>query len=133
MFPLYDLNPHRRIPWLTVLIIVANLVVTGWMSGLDPNDGNVAAVRYGFVPKRLSDIGGQKPLVVAIPKVNQWGQPIPNADPILIPLSEEPSTVYMTFFTAMFMHGGWAHVLSNMWILWIFGNNIEDRLGHFMY
>jgi membrane associated rhomboid family serine protease len=33
----------------------------------------------------------------------------------------------------MFLHGGWLHLISNMWILWIFGNNVEDRLGHFMY
>jgi membrane associated rhomboid family serine protease len=39
----------------------------------------------------------------------------------------------LTIFTSMFMHAGWLHLISNMWALWIFGDNIEDRLGHFQY
>ena len=48
-------------------------------------------------------------------------------------LTAEPGEVYLTFLTTMFLHGGWGHLLMNMWMLWIFGNNIEDRLGHLMY
>jgi membrane associated rhomboid family serine protease len=44
-----------------------------------------------------------------------------------------PSIYLATFFTAMFLHGGWVHILGNMWFLWIFGDNVEDRLGHFRY
>jgi membrane associated rhomboid family serine protease len=43
------------------------------------------------------------------------------------------STVAIPFFTSMFLHGGWLHLIGNMWYLWIFGDNIEDRLGHFTY
>ena len=39
----------------------------------------------------------------------------------------------LTIFTSMFLHGGWFHLISNMWMLWIFGDNIEDRMGHFRY
>ena len=44
-------------------------------------------------------------------------------------LMAHPATVWVTIFTAMFLHGGWFHILSNMWVLFIFGDNIEDRLG----
>jgi membrane associated rhomboid family serine protease len=40
---------------------------------------------------------------------------------------------YRTIFTSMFMHGGWLHIIGNMWFLWIFGNNIEDSVGHFKF
>jgi membrane associated rhomboid family serine protease len=44
-------------------------------------------------------------------------------------LMTEPSKAWITIFTAMFLHGGWFHILSNMWVLFIFGDNVEDRLG----
>ena len=46
--------------------------------------------------------------------------------------SPSPS-VYATIFTSMFLHGGWMHLIGNMWFLWIFGNNIEDAVGHFRF
>jgi membrane associated rhomboid family serine protease len=48
-------------------------------------------------------------------------------------LMAHPATVWITIFTAMFLHGGWFHILSNMWVLFIFGDNIEDRLGGARY
>lgn len=44
-------------------------------------------------------------------------------------LFAHPAAVWMTVFTAMFLHGGWFHILSNMWVLFIFGDNVEDRMG----
>ena len=44
-------------------------------------------------------------------------------------LMAHPDTMWVTIFTAMFLHGGWFHILSNMWVLFIFGDNVEDRLG----
>ena len=53
---------------------------------------------------------------------------------LLIPgLGVTPGSVYLTLFTSMFMHGGIAHIAGNMLFLWIFGDNIEDRLGHIKY
>ncbi len=48
-------------------------------------------------------------------------------------LFRDPSTMWVTIFTAMFLHGGWLHIISNMWVLAIFGDNVEDRLGKFSY
>jgi membrane associated rhomboid family serine protease len=42
----------------------------------------------------------------------------------------DPAPSYVTLLTSMFMHGGWFHIIGNMWFLWIFGNNIEDAMGH---
>ncbi|HZP17798.1 MAG TPA: rhomboid family intramembrane serine protease, partial [Terriglobales bacterium] len=43
------------------------------------------------------------------------------------------SAILLTILTSMFLHGGWLHVIGNMWFLWIFGDNVEDYLGHFRY
>jgi rhomboid family protein len=133
MFPLYDLLPHRRVPWLTALIIIANVVVMGWLAQAGYQEAVDVAFRYGFIPQRVSEIGKAKAIVVSVPEVDAKGEVDPNAAPHKMQLSVEPSAVYTTFLTTMFLHGGWIHLVSNMWMLWIFGNNIEDRLGHVMY
>src|SRR5205823_8849204 len=54
--------------------------------------------------------------------------------PVKIPgLGPTPIPIYLTLLTAMFMHGGLAHIAGNMWFLWIFGDNVEDDLGHGRY
>ena len=131
LFPLYDLNPHRRFPWLTLAIIAINVAVTGWMSTLSQRDQAELALRYRFIPQRLSQMG----------KVQAIEAPLLAADPLTgqpkqfgkLLLSTAPSDVYPTFLTTMFLHGGWLHLITNMWMLWIFGNNIEDRLGHLIF
>jgi rhomboid family protein len=133
MFPLYDLNPHRRFPWITLLLIAANTGVMIWMASLDPNRANEIAFRYGFIPKRVTELSHGRPVFASIPIVDERGQEVAGLPPKRIPLPETPSAVYSTLFTTMFLHGGWLHLISNMWMLWIFGNNIEDRLGHLMY
>jgi membrane associated rhomboid family serine protease len=133
MIPLYDLNPHNRTPWLTLLIIVANIGVTIWMSGQSPREQQLVALRYGVVPKRVSEVGSGKPVDAPVYEVEGRGRQERIVEVGRVNLSTESALVYLTFLTAMFLHGGWMHVLSNMWILWIFGNNIEDRLGHLMY
>jgi membrane associated rhomboid family serine protease len=50
-----------------------------------------------------------------------------------VQLPADRPQILSTFVTTMFLHGGWFHLLGNMWFLWIFGNNIEDRLGHLSY
>ncbi len=133
LFPLYDLIPHRRFPVLTLLIIAANVVMMAWMSTLSNDEANNLVFRYGFVPVRASDLGSGRQLVVPVPKVDRRGDVLPNARWGEIKLKTDAQSVYPTFITTMFLHGGWMHLLFNMWTLWIFGNNIEDRLGHVMY
>ena len=58
--------------------------------------------------------------------INNWG---------LVPVRfwAEPQVAWVTIFSAMFLHGGWFHILSNMWVLFIFGDNVEDRMGSGRY
>ncbi len=110
-----------------MLLIVANVVVMA-VQGVEPNEQIV--YRYGFIPKRVTELRTGKPIVVRPVQLDRQGQQV-FGQPIQLP--SKPADVYVTFFTAMFLHGGWVHLAMNMWMLWIFGNNVEDRLGRFMY
>ena len=59
----------------------------------------------------------------------------PSREPVELLVQYPPSSVsvVLTLFTSMFLHGGWMHLLGNMWFLWLFGNNVEDRLGPIVY
>jgi membrane associated rhomboid family serine protease len=128
MFPLYDLNPHHRFPWVTILVILVNVGVM-LAQGVEPSEKVV--YQFGFIPKRVTELKSGKPVVVHPQRFDrQQRQLVPGP---AIQLNTDPADVYLTFFTAMFLHGGWIHLGMNMWMLWIFGNNVEDRLGRFMY
>ena len=93
MLPLRDHNPRHITPWVTYLLLIANLAIFI----LELIIGEAFIVEWSFIPARFLE--------------NPLGQ---------IP----------TLFTSMFMHAGWLHLLGNMLYLWIFGDNIEDRLGY---
>jgi len=102
MFPLRDENPTSSLTWMTWLLIAVNLAVFGYETWLTYVVGGPAFETF----------------VVA----NSF---VP-ARFLAAPFSPRE---WVTVFTAMFMHGGWLHVGGNMLYLWIFGNNVEDRLG----
>ncbi|MDH3734816.1 MAG: rhomboid family intramembrane serine protease [Gemmatimonadota bacterium] len=114
MFPLRDENPTELTPFVTMAIIAANVIV--WISVQAMGSG-VAFVDsvcvYGAIPGELT---GRLPV----------GQGVD--------LGGYTCTVgglgWQTVLTSMFMHGGWMHLVGNMWFLWVFGNNIEDSMGH---
>jgi membrane associated rhomboid family serine protease len=134
MFPLYDTNPHRRVPWFTLLIIAINLGVMIWESQLSDAALKRALIRHGFVPARVAQLSNPKLVVQVKIQPQQPGAPqARRVPPQIIKLPPDPGQIYASMFTMMFLHGGWLHVLGNMWFLWIFGNNVEDRLGHGIY
>ncbi|MGB0588911.1 MAG: rhomboid family intramembrane serine protease [Myxococcota bacterium] len=107
LLPLYDDNPNQQRPVVTVTLILINALVFLYEISL-PDQALVELVyAAGFLPSRL--IGGEVPQGVE-----------------LLPLP-------FTLVTHMFMHGGWMHLIGNMWFLWIFGDNVEDRLGHLRF
>src|SRR4051812_9990070 len=115
MIPLRDDNPTRSTPVVTIALIVLNVVVFLYelLYGID-----ATTLRFGLFPIHV--VTGQTVAVSGhgLPP----GTEIANYDP-----------AWVTIFTAMFMHGGFAHILGNMWFLWIFGNNVEDELGSVKY
>jgi membrane associated rhomboid family serine protease len=109
MIPLRDANPTRRTPVVTLSFIVACFVVFAWALGLQATSEaslNAFVTEWGVVPAEL---------------LAAWG-----AGQFL---SQETATL----ITSQFLHGGWLHLLGNMLYLWIFGNNIEDRLGRVLF
>ncbi len=97
MIPIRDVNPTRRVPWMTMLIIAANVAVFLYETNLPVPELDRFVSAWGLVPARLF--------------------PAPSLASAL------------TVITSMFIHGGWMHIIGNMLYLWIFGNNVEDRIG----
>jgi membrane associated rhomboid family serine protease len=109
MIPLRDANPTRRTPVVTLALIVACFVVFAWELGLQATSEaslNAFVTEWGVVPAEL---------------LAAWG-----AGQFL---SQETATL----ISSQFLHGGWLHLLGNLLYLWIFGNNIEDRLGRVLF
>jgi membrane associated rhomboid family serine protease len=102
MIPLRDDNPVRTWPFVTVALIVLCTLVFLWQLSLSANGQQQAAYLFGVIP------------AVLFGNAQLEGQWIPAG---------------ATIVTSMFLHGGWLHLIGNMLYLWIFGDNIEDRLG----
>ncbi len=133
MFPLYDNNPTRHPPVLTYALVIINVLVFFWMSRMPEWQQEVRAYRHGFVPARIAQLRQDKPIVVPIDIATHdpfWGDRVERRALELPPSSRQ---VAWSMVTCMFLHGGWMHLLSNMWFLWLFGNNVEDRLGKFFF
>jgi membrane associated rhomboid family serine protease len=106
MIPFRDNIPSRTFPLINISIIFANVIVFLYEMSLSSRGLDRLIARYGVVPAA----------------VFEW----PHTHLSLM-------AVTVPFFTSMFLHGGWLHLIGNMWYLWIFGDNVEDRLGHLTY
>ncbi|MCQ4083968.1 rhomboid family intramembrane serine protease [Streptomyces sp. RB6PN25] len=138
VIPVHDVNPVRRTPWITYGLIAANVVVFLRMpAAAHTLAGNVTASQlcqlqafvehWGAVPREL--ILNRPPGLVPVGQVGIG----PHGVGCLLgprPYGKPPA---LSVLTAMFVHGSWLHLLGNMLFLWIFGNNIEDRMGRLRY
>jgi membrane associated rhomboid family serine protease len=104
MIPLHDDNPTKIFPVLTIAFIVICTLVFLWEVSLGPAMQQ-AVFTYGAIPAVV--VGGK-----------------------YMPPQMDMIPSWLTVFTSMFMHGGWMHLIGNMLYLWIFGNNVEDAMGH---
>ena len=124
MFPIGDDNSGRRMqPITNYTIIFINVVVFVFLQGLGGNDAFTYA--YSLVPKEVMT---GTDLVGVIPITDAFGKVLGD-----IQLQQTFPSVYVTFLTSMFMHGGISHIFGNMLFLFIFGDNIENRIGHIRY
>ena len=106
MFPISDDNPRRHLtPYLSWAFIALNVLVYLWQFSLGPQGGEVAIFSFGMIPARVFGYAELPPEIATVP-------------------------AWATVLTSMFMHGGWLHLGGNMLFLWIFGDNIEDSMGH---
>jgi len=128
VFPVGDDNSDRRsFPFVTVVLLVANVLVFVFLQKMGSDETFTLA--YCQVPAEI--LSGRD--VVTEPSVRQIpveGQVMEVTVPGLQPT---PIPVWLTLFTAIFMHGSLMHLAGNMWFLWIFGDNVEDDMGHFKY
>ncbi|MEK6334379.1 MAG: rhomboid family intramembrane serine protease [Acidobacteriota bacterium] len=126
LFPIADDNTDRTgAPIVNYVIILLNVLVFVFLQGLGSNDKFTYA--FSTVPAEIvtgRDIATDNRVVV---------QPVTGQEIEMPGLQPTPIPVYLTLITSMFMHGGIAHIFGNMLFLWIFGDNIEHRLGHLRY
>ena len=108
MLPIRDDQPRYSTPFVTRFLIVLNLAIFFLEYALDPQSLKLLVHQFGVVPYHLAAfLGGSSRYSLL--------------------------AVVLPFFTSMFLHGSWMHVIGNMWFLYIFGDNVEDYLGHFKY
>lgn len=116
MIPYRDENPTAVTPVVTVAIIALNVLVWVFIEGLGaPRPLAAAVCNYGLIPGEV---------LQRLPPGSGF-QMGPGAF-----CTVDPSPQYWTVLTSMFMHGGWMHLIGNMVFFWVFGNNIEDAMGH---
>lgn len=105
MLPLKDDNPTQITPFVSYTILGLCVAVFLWQVSLGPREGQLAVYALGMIPSVLFGGSTLPPDVAMVP-----------------PLA--------TLLTSMFLHGGWMHLIGNMLFLWIFGDNVEDAMGH---
>ena len=124
MIPIGDDDSDRRsIPFVTWLLIAVNVFVFVVFQGMGANQKFTMA--FATVPAEI--LTGHD-IAQTVPIRDSYGRVVGGID-----LEMTPIPVYLTLFTAMFMHGGFAHLFGNMLYLWIFGDNVEDALGHLRF
>jgi membrane associated rhomboid family serine protease len=109
LIPLRDTIPSRSFPIVTLLLILTNVLIFLWeVFVLNAHQAEALLYNYGLIPDKVRLAG-------------------------VSTVHDLRITVFRPFFSNMFLHGGWGHLIANMWILFIFGDNVEDRMGKVRY
>lgn len=104
MLPIRDTVPSKNFPLITLSIIALNVAFWFGLLTFGEEERRALLMLLGVVPRRYTDAA--------------WAAE----------LGLDPGN-YLPFLSSMFLHGGWLHIILNMWVLWIFGDNVEDRMG----
>jgi membrane associated rhomboid family serine protease len=108
MIPVRDDTPRFSTPYITYFLIGLNLLIFLFEASLTPRGFKLLLFQLGMIPSNITGV---------LTGTHQTGL----------------AAAFLPTLTSMFLHGSWMHVIGNMWFLWIFGDNIEDYLGHFKY
>ncbi|HZE01449.1 MAG TPA: rhomboid family intramembrane serine protease, partial [Pseudonocardiaceae bacterium] len=138
VIPVHDVNPVRRTPWVTYLLIAANIVVflltpasvttvTGAASLAQTCQQEAFYDRHAAIPTEL--VHNQPLALVPDGRIGIG----PQGPGCLLGSPSFHKNPVLSALTSLFLHGSWLHLLGNMLFLWIFGNNIEDRFGRVRY
>ncbi len=103
MFPINDTVQHEKFPIVNWILIIINAIVFFFELSLDEKAIEELFLTYGLVPSDFTNANKLNPVI------------------------------YIPFISNIFLHGGWGHFIGNMWTLFIFGDNVEDRMGRFRY
>ncbi|MGZ8752119.1 MAG: rhomboid family intramembrane serine protease [Acidimicrobiia bacterium] len=123
VIPLHDDNPTGRRPVVTIILIALNLFV---FALLQPHGDAVDEARFNYERAAIPcELRQGEPLTVEELTTGECGD-VALASPEIFP----EKNVYLAVLVSIFLHGSWLHVLGNMLFLWVFGNNVEERLGH---
>ena len=110
MIPIRDDQPRFSTPYVTYFLVALNVVIFVMelaVGAQSRGELNAFIYQFGVVPQQVTGFLAGTPF--------------------------NPLAAVVPIFTSMFLHGSWLHIIGNMWVLWIFGDNIEDHLGHFPY
>lgn len=124
MLPLWDDIPSEREPFVNYAIIASCVIAFFFQLGAPQNDERMV-YRFGMIPYRVTHPSQDRVMVET-----ETGRGRVERQVVEL---RSPVPAFMTLFTCMFLHGGWMHIIGNMWFLYIFGDNIEDRFGHIGY
>ncbi len=124
MIPLKDDSPRFSTPYVTFFLLGLNILIFLLQKWVNATQGvgsyDQLMMVFGLVPVKIPIVlaGGQVPLRMVGFLGTRYVTPV---------------AAFLPLLTSMFLHSGWWHIISNMWVLWIFGDNVEDYLGHFKF
>jgi membrane associated rhomboid family serine protease len=130
-FPFGDDVPARRRPLVTGTIIAINVAALLAVGFMPSANRQWFVIEHGFLPARLGQLFTGRPLAIDVEvlgRLPHLAQPVVVRKQLELPADRRQ--IAASLLTSLFLHGGWLHLLGNMWFLWIFGDNVEDRLGH---
>jgi membrane associated rhomboid family serine protease len=108
MFPLKDDNPISITPVVTWIFIAVNAAAFLYQLSLNASQERLLVYQFGAIPAVISGVASLSHKLSVVPP-------------------------FLSILTGMFLHGGWMHLIGNMWFLWVFGNNIEEAMGHLRF